>query len=182
MGVVSPYTLIRAISLFHITAAWFFLAAPRTIVDQNVVFMLGESMRLVRKSPLTKSPNHNERASTLTISVQPQITTMDKPSEASAFIAILLAFFGLSDLTAASLDALPALEYWLANVPVRLSVLFAVTAYSYLFKDDGMLGPAGGPGRYLCNALVFTWGFMELMVWFWVSLGELFMMGDGIGS
>lgn len=99
---------------------------------------------------------------------------MDKPSEASAFIAILLAFFGLSDLTAASLDALPALEYWLANVPVRLSVLFAVTAYSYLFKDDGMLGPAGGPGRYLCNALVFTWGFMELMVWFWVSCGYYF--------
>lgn len=94
---------------------------------------------------------------------------MDKPNEASAFIAILLAFFGLSDLTAASLEALPALEYWLANVPVRLTVLFAVTAYSYLFKDDGMLGPAGGPGRYLCNALVFTWGFVELMVWFWVS-------------
>lgn len=51
MGVVSPYTLIRGISLFHITAAWFFLAAPRTIVDQNVVFMLGESMRLVKEDP-----------------------------------------------------------------------------------------------------------------------------------
>lgn len=48
MGVVSPYTIIRAVSLFHITAAWFFLASPRKIVDQNVVFMLGESMRLVR--------------------------------------------------------------------------------------------------------------------------------------
>lgn len=48
MGVVSPYTLIRTVSVFHITAAWFFLATPRKLVDQNVVFMLGESMRLVR--------------------------------------------------------------------------------------------------------------------------------------
>lgn len=102
--------------------------------------------------------------------IQPHITTMDKSSEASAFIAVLLAFFGLSDLTAASLDDLPALEYWLANVPVRLAVLFAVTAYSYLFKEDGMLGEAQGAGRFLCNSFVFAWGFLELMIWFWVSM------------
>lgn len=94
---------------------------------------------------------------------------MDKPSEASAFIAVLLAFFGLSDLTAASLDDLPALEYWLANVPVRLAVLFAVTAYSYLFKEGGMLGETLSAGRFLCNSWVFAFGFMELMMWFWVS-------------
>lgn len=103
------------------------------------------------------------------VMVKPHITTMDKSSEASAFIAVLLAFFGLSDLTAASLDDLPALEYWLANVPVRLAVLFAVTAYSYLFKEDGMLGETQGAGRFLCNSFVFSWGFMELMIWFWVS-------------
>lgn len=49
MGAISPYTIIRSISLFHLTAAWFFLANPRKIVDQNAVFMLGESMRLVSK-------------------------------------------------------------------------------------------------------------------------------------
>ena len=47
MGLISAFTLIRTISLFHITAAYFFLAAPETIVDQNVVFILGESVRLV---------------------------------------------------------------------------------------------------------------------------------------
>lgn len=94
---------------------------------------------------------------------------MDKSSEASAFIAVILTFFGLSDLTAASLDALPALEYWLNNVPVRLTVLFGVTAYSYLFKEDGYLGPTLGVGRHLCNSWVFTFAFMELMVWYWVS-------------
>jgi hypothetical protein len=94
---------------------------------------------------------------------------MDKPSEASAFIAVLLTFFGLSDLTAASLDALPALEYWLSNVPVRLTVLFAVTAYSYLFSEGGYLGPTLGVGRYLCNSWVFGFAFLELMMWYWVS-------------
>ena len=94
---------------------------------------------------------------------------MDKTSEASAFIAVLLTFFGLSDLTAASLDALPALEYWLANVPVRLTVLFGVTAYSWLFSEGGYLGPTLGAGRHLCNSWVFTFAFMELMIWYWVS-------------
>ena len=47
MGLIGPYTLIRAISVFHITVAWFFLTAPLRVVDQNVVFVLGESMRLV---------------------------------------------------------------------------------------------------------------------------------------
>jgi hypothetical protein len=94
---------------------------------------------------------------------------MDKPSEASAFIAVLLTFFGLSDLTAASLEALPALEYWLANVPVRLTVLFGVTAYSWLFAEGGYLGPTLGAGRHLCNSWVFTFAFLELMIWYWVS-------------
>lgn len=47
MGLISAFTLIRAVSLFHITAAYFFLTSPKVIADQNVVFILGESMRLV---------------------------------------------------------------------------------------------------------------------------------------
>lgn len=48
MAILSAFTLIRSISLFHITVAYLFLTAPRIIADQNVVFILGESMRLVR--------------------------------------------------------------------------------------------------------------------------------------
>lgn len=47
MAIISSFTLIRTISLFHLTAAYFFLTAPRTIADQNVVFIIGESIRLV---------------------------------------------------------------------------------------------------------------------------------------
>ena len=55
MAIISSFTLIRTISLFHLTAAYLFLTAPRKIVDQNIVFILGESMRLVRcLTPRTK--------------------------------------------------------------------------------------------------------------------------------
>lgn len=56
MAIFTPYTLIRTISLFHITAAYFFLTAPRVLADQNVVYILGESMRIVRIYILLSMP------------------------------------------------------------------------------------------------------------------------------
>ena len=62
---------------------------------------------------------------------------------------------------------------------MRLLFFFAVTFYSYVFKPGGvvlagrefgkgvMKGKAGWDD--LKNSLVFTWGFVEMLVWFWVS-------------
>ncbi|KAI6896379.1 hypothetical protein D0869_02500 [Hortaea werneckii] len=149
MGLISTWTMIRSLSLFHLTAAYLFLTNPRMIVDQNVVFMLGESMRL------------------------PHITTMDKPSEASALLAVILAFLGVSDLTAASMEEGIAIQYWLAIVPVRMTFLFAITGYSYLFKQGGLFGSKtalsqSSMGEPLQNSMVFSWGFLELAAWFWI--------------
>jgi hypothetical protein len=47
MALISAFTIIRAISLFHLTAAYFFLTNPRILSDQNIVFILGESIRVV---------------------------------------------------------------------------------------------------------------------------------------
>jgi hypothetical protein len=47
MALISAFTIIRTISLFHLTAAYFFLTAPRVIADQNIVFILGEAIRVV---------------------------------------------------------------------------------------------------------------------------------------
>ena len=100
------------------------------------------------------------------------MTSLDKPSEASAFIAVLLVFLGIADLTAASLQEEVALEYWLSNVPVRLLFLFGLSGYVYLFKEDGLLGSPSirqeGVGVNLKNSLVFAWAFMETVSWFWV--------------
>ena len=107
-------------------------------------------------------------------SLQPHATSLDKPNEASAFIAVILAFLGLADLTAASLSEQTSLEYWLSNVPVRLTFLFILSGYIYTFKDDGIFGSKSllrqaSPGDLLRNSLVFTWAFMETAAWFWVG-------------
>jgi hypothetical protein len=47
MAIVSAYTIIRALALFHVTLAVFALRNPRMIAEQNMVFLLGEAMQLV---------------------------------------------------------------------------------------------------------------------------------------
>ena len=106
--------------------------------------------------------------------MQPHVSAFNKPGPATAFIALLLALLGLADFTAASMTEDIALEYWGSQIPVRLMFLFGVTGYTYFFKPAGLEAARQtvyrrGPGDDLKNSLVFTWGFLELVVWFWVS-------------
>ncbi|OCK74821.1 hypothetical protein K432DRAFT_409550 [Lepidopterella palustris CBS 459.81] len=149
MAIISAFSIIRALSLFHLTLAFYFLTSPKTIANQNVVFLLGESMRL------------------------PTPTVFFKPSAATAFTAVILAFLAISDLTAVSLPEEYAYIYWGTQTPVRLVFLFAITGYTYMFKEGGIfaakgLGYTPGAGEHLKNSVVFTWGFLELATWFWV--------------
>ena len=52
MAIISAYTIIRALALFHITLAVFVLRNPRMIAEQNIVFLMGEAMQLVRVEPV----------------------------------------------------------------------------------------------------------------------------------
>ncbi|KAF2255258.1 hypothetical protein BU26DRAFT_153164 [Trematosphaeria pertusa] len=151
MAIVSAYTIIRTLSLFHITLAALILKDPKLVADQNIVFLLGQSMQL------------------------PTPREFSKPSATTAFIAVLLAFLGLSDLTSLSLSDELAESYWGTQTPVRLAFLFVVTGYTYTFKEGGMLSSKGhayapGAGDHLKNSIVFTWGFLELAAWFWVFI------------
>lgn len=58
MPLISSTTIITSISLFHITLAYFFLTNPRTIDDQILVWVLGESMGMVQ----TRSSEHTKRS------------------------------------------------------------------------------------------------------------------------
>ncbi|CAA9964693.1 hypothetical protein PTNB73_05884 [Pyrenophora teres f. teres] len=141
--------MIRSIALFHITLAVVLLKNPALISKQGVILLLGESMQL------------------------PTPRDFNKPSAATAFIAILFAFLGLSDLTALSLHEDVFDQFWGLQAPVRLLFLFGLTAYTYIFKEGGMFAPRGmdlrmSAGAHLNNSFVFTFGFMEVSAWFWV--------------
>lgn len=65
-------------------------------------------------------------------------------------------------------------SYWGTQTPVRLAFLFGLTGYSYAFKQDGIFGSSGrGAGDNLKNSVVFSFGFLELTVWFWVSTSDV---------
>ncbi|KAA6416323.1 MAG: hypothetical protein FRX48_01043 [Lasallia pustulata] len=152
MAILSAASIIRSLSLLHLTLAYFFLTSPATIGDQNLVFILGAAMGL------------------------PDAPSFTTPSAPTAFLAILLALLGLSDLTAASLPEEIGSYYWSSQAPVRLFFFFVVTGYTYLFKPGGMgLGlvsksgaHTAGVGDELKNSVVFTWGFVEVICWFWI--------------
>lgn len=49
---ISSYTLIKSVSLAHITAAYLFLYKPHVLAEQNIVVILGESMQVVSSAIL----------------------------------------------------------------------------------------------------------------------------------
>lgn len=51
MAIISAANLLRSISIFHITIAYFLLVSPLKIADHNLVYILGEAMHIV--SPLS---------------------------------------------------------------------------------------------------------------------------------
>lgn len=55
MAILSGFTLIRSLSLFHLALAFFLLTAPHKIADQNLVFILGEAMGLVRELSVVRT-------------------------------------------------------------------------------------------------------------------------------
>ncbi|KAG9196598.1 hypothetical protein G6011_01719 [Alternaria panax] len=149
MAIISANTMVRGIALFHLTLAVVLLKNPALVSNQGVILLLGESMQL------------------------PTPRDFNKTSAATAFVAVLFAFIGLSDLTALSLHEDVFDQFWGLQAPIRLLFLFGLTAYSYIFKEGGMFTPRGvdfrmTSGANLNNSFVFTWGFMELSAWFWV--------------
>ena len=158
MAILSATTLLRAISLFHVTAGYYLLVSPSTITDQNLVFILGASMDI----PVAPS-------------------SLSSRSAALALASLGFGLLGLSDLTATNLHEEIGSHYWSSQTPIRIAFFTVITAYSYLFKPGGGalsghgaarpgIGKAGGIGALLCNSLVFSWGFLEMLMWFWVRL------------
>ena len=58
MPLIAAKTIITSVSLFHLTLAFFFLTNPRTIDEQAIVFVMGESMGMVRRLPHDSSVSY----------------------------------------------------------------------------------------------------------------------------
>jgi hypothetical protein len=172
MAIITAGSMIRSLSLFHLTLAALLLKNPKLVANQSVILVLGGSMQLVRSLHNLHSPTPINKNTANTS--QPMPRDFSTPSAALAFVALLFAFLGISDLTAASLDDDIFDAYWGAQTPVRLVFLFLLTGYTVLFKKGGLLSPKGanafatGPGDYLKNSFVFAWGFIEISAWFWI--------------
>ena len=162
MAILSATTLLRTISLFHLTCAYYLLTSPAKLADHNLVFILGASMDI---SPASGS-------------------SLSFSSPALALAALFLTILGISDLAATGLPEEVASYYWSSQAPIRLAVFFGITGFSYLGKAGakGML-PKGanhpGVSGLVCNNVVFTWGFVEMLGWFWVSLFEWERRAEG---
>ncbi|KAK0725041.1 increased loss of mitochondrial DNA protein 1 [Lasiosphaeris hirsuta] len=172
MALISARTIITSISLFHITLGFFFLTNPNTVADQSIVYLLGEAMGL------------------------PQVRSFESQSPALAFLAVVLAIIGISDLVTLSLpDEMPD-HHWAMQAPLRLSLSFALSAYAFFFSPSSPLYAAGGTssspnsssrfihpsahahappgynvsgwgGDALKNRVFFAFMFVETVSWFW---------------
>jgi hypothetical protein len=88
MAIITGFTLIRILSIFHITLAYYFLTSPSTLAEQSLVFIMGEAMQL------------------------PHARALDTPSAASSALAMILALLGFSDLLSVSLPEEIARYFW----------------------------------------------------------------------
>ncbi|KAG8156768.1 hypothetical protein KVR01_013373 [Diaporthe batatas] len=163
MALISAKTIITSLSLFHVTLGFFFLTNPMTIADQALVYVLGEAMGM------------------------PYDRSFEAHSPALAFLAVVLATMGLTDLVSLSLPEEVALfEHWGTQAPVRLLLSFILITYSFLFSPSSpifgdsstararMTHPPPGyaastwGGDGLKNRVFFAFAFVEVVSWFWV--------------
>ncbi|KAJ4855003.1 increased loss of mitochondrial DNA protein 1 domain-containing protein [Trichoderma breve] len=147
MALISSTTIITSISLFHLTLAYFFLFKPKTVADQAIVFVLGESMNM------------------------PEVRGFDVPSPALALLSVILAFSGISDLVSLSMpEEFSAFYYWGTQAPLRFFLSMLLVAYSYAFgpsRPNTSYKASGSGTDHLHNRLLFAFMFVEMMAWFW---------------
>ncbi|KAM0802801.1 increased loss of mitochondrial DNA protein 1 [Usnea florida] len=146
MAIFSAQSLIRTVTLFHLTISYYLFTSPAIIASHSLVYVLGASMELPDPPP-----------------------SLSRPSPAATLAALFLTLLGLSDLTSSGLSEEVGSHYWSSQAPVRLAFFFAVTGYSFAGKPGGLLGgKVGTDGDGLCNSVVFTWAFLEMLWWFWI--------------
>ncbi|BCS24698.1 uncharacterized protein APUU_41142S [Aspergillus puulaauensis] len=196
MGFLSSKTLVKGHALFLFTLAVYLTKSPEVVTESDVVFMLGELLRLDSsttpsfsrpQSPfamcgillaaealvdlilITKIPHLNE------ILAMAEAARREAPGAVSGlermrtnpFIARLTTLYS---------------EIWTLLSLTRFCLFFAVSFFIYQSKPDawkvaadravrGSASPGEPSGLdQLKNRVVFTYGFIEMMFWFWIYI------------
>ncbi|CAI4216084.1 unnamed protein product [Parascedosporium putredinis] len=166
MALISARTIITSISLFHITLGFFFLTNPATIADQAIVYVMGEAMGM------------------------PYARSFESQSPPLAFLAVILAVMGISDLVSLSLpEEVCLFHHWGTQAPIRLAIAFGLNFYTFMFSSTSPLYYSNPRGRMahppahaqnpsyhasswggdgLKNRVFFTFAFVEMVSWFWI--------------
>lgn len=158
MALIPAKTLLVSISLFHVSLGFFFLANPRIVSEQAMVFILGEAFAL------------------------PRAQSFNTPSPALAFSAAILMIFGITDLITLSLPEETAFVHWNTQAPLRVILSLGLLSYIFLFSPSSPI--YGGPraldanlqfyepsswgGDEWKNRVFFSFIFIETISWFWL--------------
>ena len=163
MALIGSSIILRSSAICHLTLAYYLFTSPATLAEQNLVVILGAAMDI---------PLPSESLST--------------PNSATGFAALLLATFALNDLTSPAADDPVGRIYWGNQAPLRAAFYFFATGGIYFWKfglEDSkkmekLAGSAGGMlamRQAVCNSFVFSFVFLEMLLWFWVRfhLGQV---------
>ena len=159
---ISPASIqITSLSTFNLLIAYLLLTSPARLSTHTLTTLLSACFDLPYAPP-----------------------SFSQPSAMSALVAVLLGYISLNDIIAANSHEEIFFWHWSAQAPVRAMFFFALTAWSFVDGPEGMskvgkvlagrqtgLVPSG-PGREemgLGNGMVFVFGFIMVMWWFWVS-------------
>ncbi|CBF81256.1 hypothetical protein AN5761.2 [Aspergillus nidulans FGSC A4] len=149
MGFLSSKTLIKAHAVFLFTLAVYLTKSPEVITESDVVFMLGEFLHLDSRP----SPNFS------------------RPQSPFAMCGILLVADALIDLILVT--KIPHINEILAMAEAARSEAPGASK-----PDAWGIAQSAGPTAFdelsglenLKNRVVFTYGFMEMMFWFWIFI------------
>ncbi|KAL4779096.1 increased loss of mitochondrial DNA protein 1 [Aspergillus varians] len=193
MGFISSKTLIKGHALFLFTLAVYLTKSPEVVTESDVVFMLGEFLHLDSstspsfsrpQSPfamcgilliadalmdlilVTKIPHINE------ILAMAQAARSEAPDAVHGMARMRTNPFIMRLATLYS-------EIWTLISASRFCLFFAVSFFIYQSKPAswgvGVNHLAHGSEElagldHLKNRVIFTYGFIEMMFWFWIFI------------
>ncbi|KAJ5818335.1 hypothetical protein N7474_003926 [Penicillium riverlandense] len=189
MVLISSKTLIQAHAVLLLVIAGYLVKNPETITDSDLVFMLGESLKI--NFPSISSPQQSNPftfcavllfvEALIDLVLLSNIPFHEALDEALPFIRPLRN----TNLPSEDLRVLETLpEYitksltvywnvWVAISGCRFLVYGALAFFVYYGRGEYMLSSytsavaTSGLNR-LKHRVVFSFGFMEMMTWFWI--------------